>query len=83
MDVTVEFTSMSKTFSIFPAGDRFAVGNERIIAALARVKSYSTMVRSRPCRWRRPRALNVPRIASAKCAIPTSGGAMASFGRAG
>src|SRR5437867_11034855 len=40
MDVTVEFTSMSKTFSMAGWRMGFAVGNERIIAALARVKSY-------------------------------------------
>lgn len=40
IDVTVEFTSMSKTFSMAGWRIGFAVGNERIIAALARVKSY-------------------------------------------
>jgi alanine-synthesizing transaminase len=40
MDVTVEFTSMSKTYSMPGWRIGFAVGNERIIAALARVKSY-------------------------------------------
>src|ERR1044071_6183441 len=39
-DVTVEFTSMSKTYSMPGWRIGFAVGNERIIAALARVKSY-------------------------------------------
>ena len=40
MDVTVEFTSMSKTFSMPGWRMGFAVGNERLIAALTRVKSY-------------------------------------------
>src|SRR6266550_9176248 len=40
MDIAVEFTSMSKTFSMPGWRMGFAVGNERIIAALARVKSY-------------------------------------------
>ena len=40
IDVTVEFTSMSKTFSMPGWRMGFAVGNERVIAALARVKSY-------------------------------------------
>jgi alanine-synthesizing transaminase len=40
MDVAVEFTSMSKTYSMPGWRIGFAVGNERIIAALARVKSY-------------------------------------------
>jgi alanine-synthesizing transaminase len=40
MDITVEFTSMSKTYSMPGWRIGFAVGNERIIAALSRVKSY-------------------------------------------
>jgi len=39
-DVAVEFTSMSKTYSMPGWRIGFAVGNERIVAALARVKSY-------------------------------------------
>jgi alanine-synthesizing transaminase len=39
-DITVEFTSMSKTYSMPGWRMGFAVGNERIIAALGRVKSY-------------------------------------------
>src|SRR5438067_11101810 len=38
--VCVEFTSMSKTFSMPGWRMGFAVGNERLIAALTRVKSY-------------------------------------------
>lgn len=40
MDCAVEFTSMSKTFSMPGWRMGFAVGNERLIAALTRVKSY-------------------------------------------
>ncbi|MCG8270108.1 LL-diaminopimelate aminotransferase [Aquamicrobium sp. NLF2-7] len=40
MDCTVEFTSMSKTFSMPGWRMGFAVGNERLISALTRVKSY-------------------------------------------
>ncbi len=40
MDVTIEFTSLSKTFSMAGWRMGFAVGNERLCAALARVKSY-------------------------------------------
>ena len=40
MDVTVEFTSMSKTFSMAGWRMGFAVGNEKLIASLARLKSY-------------------------------------------
>jgi alanine-synthesizing transaminase len=40
IDVAVEFTSLSKTYSMPGWRIGFAVGNDRIIAALARVKSY-------------------------------------------
>lgn len=40
LDVAVEFTSMSKTFSMPGWRMGFAVGNERLIGALSRVKSY-------------------------------------------
>ena len=40
MDVAAEFTSMSKTFSMPGWRMGFAVGNERLISALTRVKSY-------------------------------------------
>ena len=40
MDVAVEFTSMSKSFSMPGWRMGFAVGNERLISALTRVKSY-------------------------------------------
>src|SRR5437016_277759 len=39
-DIAVEFTSMSKTYSMPGWRIGFAVGNERIIGALGRVKSY-------------------------------------------
>jgi len=39
-DVAVEFTSMSKTFSMAGWRVGFAVGNQKLIAALTRVKSY-------------------------------------------
>ena len=39
-DVAVEFTSMSKTFSMAGWRIGFAVGNARLIAAMTRVKSY-------------------------------------------
>ena len=39
-DVAVEFTSMSKTFSMAGWRIGFAVGNQKLIAALTRVKSY-------------------------------------------
>ena len=39
-DVAVEFTSLSKTFSMPGWRMGFAVGNERLISALTRIKSY-------------------------------------------
>src|ERR1700759_1715499 len=39
-DIAVEFTSMSKTFSMAGWRVGFAVGNKTLIAALTRVKSY-------------------------------------------
>jgi alanine-synthesizing transaminase len=39
-DVAIEFTSMSKTYSMAGWRMGFAVGNQRLIAALTRVKSY-------------------------------------------
>ncbi|WP_132257089.1 aminotransferase class I/II-fold pyridoxal phosphate-dependent enzyme, partial [Methylobacterium segetis] len=40
IDCTVEFTSLSKTYSMAGWRMGFAVGNERLLAALTRVKSY-------------------------------------------
>jgi alanine-synthesizing transaminase len=40
IDIAVEFTSMSKTYSMPGWRMGFAVGNEKLIAALTRVKSY-------------------------------------------
>jgi aspartate/methionine/tyrosine aminotransferase len=40
MEIAVEFTSMSKTYSMPGWRIGFAVGNERLVAALTRVKSY-------------------------------------------
>ena len=39
-DVAVEFTSMSKTYSMAGWRMGFAVGNKQLIAAMTRVKSY-------------------------------------------
>jgi alanine-synthesizing transaminase len=40
IDIAVEFTSMSKTYSMPGWRVGFAVGNDRLISALTRVKSY-------------------------------------------
>jgi len=60
IDVTVEFTSMSKTFSMAGWRMGFAVGNERIIAALARVKSYLDYGAFTPSQVAATAALNGP-----------------------
>ena len=60
IDVTVEFTSMSKTFSMAGWRMGFAVGNERIIAALTRVKSYLDYGAFTPVQVAATAALNGP-----------------------
>ena len=60
MDVTVEFTSMSKTFSMAGWRMGFAVGNEKLLAALARVKSYLDYGAFTPVQVAATAALNGP-----------------------
>ncbi|WP_181702879.1 LL-diaminopimelate aminotransferase [Chthonobacter albigriseus] len=60
MDVAVEFTSMSKTFSMAGWRMGFAVGNERLIAALSRVKSYLDYGAFTPIQVAAAAALNAP-----------------------
>jgi alanine-synthesizing transaminase len=60
MDVAVEFTSMSKTYSMPGWRIGFAVGNERIIAALTRVKSYLDYGAFTPIQIAATAALNGP-----------------------
>src|SRR5689334_4758807 len=60
MDITVEFTSMSKTYSMAGWRMGFAVGNERIIAALTRVKSYLDYGAFTPVQVAAAAALNGP-----------------------
>ncbi len=60
MDVAVEFTSMSKTYSMPGWRMGFAVGNERIIAALGRVKSYLDYGAFTPVQVAATAALNGP-----------------------
>ena len=60
MDVTVEFTSMSKTFSMAGWRMGFAVGNERLLAALTRVKSYLDYGAYTPIQVAAAAALNGP-----------------------
>ena len=60
MDVAVEFTSMSKTYSMAGWRVGFAVGNERLIAALGRVKSYLDYGAFTPIQVAAAAALNGP-----------------------
>jgi alanine-synthesizing transaminase len=60
MDVAVEFTSMSKTFSMAGWRMGFAVGNAKLIAALARVKSYLDYGAFTPIQVAATAALNGP-----------------------
>jgi alanine-synthesizing transaminase len=60
MEIAVEFTSMSKTFSMPGWRMGFAVGNERLIAALARVKSYLDYGAFTPIQVAAAAALNGP-----------------------
>ncbi|MGL5735453.1 MAG: LL-diaminopimelate aminotransferase [Beijerinckiaceae bacterium] len=60
MDVTVEFTSMSKTFSMAGWRMGFAVGNDKLLAALARVKSYLDYGAYTPIQVAAAAALNGP-----------------------
>ncbi len=60
MELAVEFTSMSKTYSMPGWRMGFAVGNERIIAALGRVKSYLDYGAFTPIQVAATAALNGP-----------------------
>jgi alanine-synthesizing transaminase len=60
IDIAVEFTSMSKTYSMPGWRMGFAVGNERLIAALGRVKSYLDYGAYTPIQVAAAAALNGP-----------------------
>jgi alanine-synthesizing transaminase len=86
IDVTVEFTSMSKTFSMPGWRMGFAVGNDRIIAALARVKSYLDYGAFTPIQAAAVAALNGPEecITEMRATYKKRRDALVdSFGRAG
>ncbi|NOG73222.1 LL-diaminopimelate aminotransferase [Roseicella sp. DB1501] len=59
-DITVEFTSMSKTYNMPGWRMGFAAGNPRLIAALARVKSYLDYGAFTPIQVAAAAALNGP-----------------------
>ncbi len=60
MDVSVEFSSLSKTYAMPGWRIGFAVGNERLIAALGRVKSYLDYGAFTPVQVAAAAALNGP-----------------------
>jgi len=60
MDIAVEFTSLSKTYSMPGWRMGFAVGNRELIAALARVKSYLDYGAFTPVQVAAAAALNGP-----------------------
>ncbi len=59
-DIAVEFTSLSKTYSMPGWRMGFAVGNERLIGALARIKSYLDYGAFTPVQVAAATALNGP-----------------------
>ena len=60
VEIAVEFTSMSKTYSMPGWRMGFAVGNERLISALGRVKSYLDYGAFTPIQVAAAAALNGP-----------------------
>ena len=60
MDVAVEFSSLSKTYAMPGWRMGFAVGNERLIGALTRVKSYLDYGAFTPIQVAASAALNGP-----------------------
>ena len=60
MDCTVEFTSLSKTYNMPGWRMGFAAGNQRLIGALARVKSYLDYGAFTPIQVAAAAALNGP-----------------------
>ena len=85
-EVAVEFTSMSKTYSMAGWRIGFAVGNARLIEALARVKSYLDYGAFTPVQAAAVAALNGPQdIVAANRALyrKRRDVLVESFGRAG
>jgi alanine-synthesizing transaminase len=86
MDVAVEFTSMSKTYSMAGWRIGFAVGNERMISSLSRVKSYLDYGAFTPIQVAATAALNGPQdcVAEMRATYRRRRDALVdSFGRAG
>ena len=81
-DIAVEFTSMSKTYSMAGWRIGFAVGNARLIAALARVKSYLDYGAFTPIQVAATAALNGPQDCVAEIARALQGSAATCWSRA-
>jgi alanine-synthesizing transaminase len=60
MEIAIEFTSMSKTYSMAGCRIGFAVGNRHLIASLARIKSYVDYGAFTPIQVAAATALNGP-----------------------
>ncbi len=74
-EVAIEFSSLSKTYSMAGWRIGFAVGNKRLTAALSRVKSYLDYGAFTPSRWRRRRRSTGRKPASTRCAGATGSAA--------
>jgi alanine-synthesizing transaminase len=86
MDVAIEFTSMSKTYSMAGWRIGFAVGNRQLISALTRVKSYLDYGAFTPIQAAAVAALNGPQdivAANRKLYKGRRDVLVESFGRAG
>ena len=86
MDVAIEFTSMSKTYSMAGWRIGFAVGNRQLISALTRVKSYLDYGAFTPIQAAAVAALNGPQDiveANRKLYKSRRDVLVESFGRAG
>jgi alanine-synthesizing transaminase len=68
-DVTVEFTSLSKTYNMPGWRMGFAAGNERLIGALTRVKSYLDYGAFAPIQIAAAAALNGPQDSVAEMRV--------------
>jgi alanine-synthesizing transaminase len=68
-DVTVEFTSLSKTYNMPGWRMGFAAGNQRLIAALTRVKSYLDYGAFAPIQIAATAALNGPQDSVAEMRV--------------
>ncbi len=77
-DIAVEFTSMSKTYSMPGWRMGFAAGNQRLITALTRMKSYLDYGAFTPIQVAATAALNGPQdcVAAARWNIPSPAGSM-------